>query len=78
MYNIILVVVYNIVIQNFYRLYSIQSYCEILTIFPMLYIISWELIYFIVVYISLEGSFKNSLSQADTFTLAHLSPPSSG
>ena len=46
MYNIILVVVYNIVIQNFYRLYSIQSYCEILTIFPMLYIISWELIYF--------------------------------
>ena len=31
---------YNTVIHNFYRLYSTDSYCEMLAIFPMLYSIS--------------------------------------
>ena len=38
---------YNIVIQNFYILYSIYSYYKILAIFSVLYNISLQLIYYI-------------------------------
>ena len=39
--------VYNIVIHNFERLYSIYTYDKILAVFPVLYNISLWLIYFI-------------------------------
>ena len=38
---------YNIVIQYFYRLYSIYSNYKIFVVFPMLYITSFHLIYFV-------------------------------
>lgn len=57
MYNIILVVVYNIVIQNFIDYIPFKVGCEILTIFPYaIHYILGAYLFYSQLYL-LEGSF---------------------